>query len=198
MFADYPRTNLFFYWKGWIGLPEHLQREGWDIRHSKQTDSYRDIIDYHFYLTHRQSSLIFQAKRSVSRILHMTMPRNNSIEFFDMYGPLPVEMDAATKIIAYHTGLYNPVGITYPEVDFNPMAIATAYKNIGSDGVSTVLTRELFYPRQSQDIIIPESSTEELLDLILKRQAPKQAEIRERIRKEESRHELARIITLAS
>ncbi|MHA2040211.1 MAG: hypothetical protein ACW98X_27760 [Promethearchaeota archaeon] len=192
--------NDQLFWLGWRASFPDLERAGWKCTVEHRNDYLADMNEYIFNLTHPNHKLIGRARNRVTNTkLHM-LEMNKVVSPFGIMFPMEIFFSNEIHIVSFEKGLPN---YTEVKMDFNNyMELAKFPYNMEDH---RVLTSDLFKTVQPNEIIVPQTNIDGLLEQVLKVQDPKQTEIRERIRKESLRNEyktkteeVARIITVAA
>lgn len=169
-FATLKNPIFRLYWAGWESDTLKLQSNGWQI--STQQDVYRN-------------SIRFAVHHPKFQISGMTDPVDfyfrgmNQHEMFSMNFP-PVTLRWMASHFEVRMHVTNTEMMNWDAIDATPAII--------DQQVKTLEDFKIFRPLNPiNEIIIPQADVSMLLDDILKKQDPKQKEIRDRMRKDSMR-----------
>lgn len=150
-------------WAGWESDTYTLHRHGWQLGvHERVYDNALDLVLKHPDLRARG---IGRASVYYAEVLHD--PRY-------YHEQLDINIELAQQITLADYSAMRHTGIRYQPIDPTP-----AVERINLDALT--LFREL--PPAERDIVVVEPSFDEILNMALKHQAPKQKELREKMRR---------------
>lgn len=160
------------HWAGWTSDTWTLQRAGWDVSVSENYDAMTFNLNI-------QMALRYRDLYAISARASLPPGRGNMRYDMDMLREMSINIDQMgadiiSRPYVYHTLLnwsdFSPVDTRpdYVEVDSQSMRNANIFRKIES----------------ANDIVVPEYSVQQLLDMALEMQAPKQREIRDKMRKQ--------------
>lgn len=162
------------YWAGWRTTTAELARNGWDI--SVREDYMRDAFQMVMQFKHGRGNTIYGM---TSAIPYRELVHAEAHMLQQMIGPLMVRLCTELRIEVHTTSL--------EEWTFQPAE--AAYPSLVEREIRSIKDLKLFktIPQQKeiQEVIIDEPTLDEILELALEKQSPKQAEIRERMLKAE-------------
>ena len=190
-------NNFHFFWAGWKANAEDLQRFGWQMKREQYYRPEATGMETMIVITHPKLDVVCRSVKPFyfdDTHVHLTPDGR----YLNPYGQLfPMEMIMVNRIILQTFQHNRPF-------EFQDIKHSME-KEVELRSGNMVLAHELFYPTNPNEIIIQSQDVSSIMDIILRKQAPKQQEIRERLKRESMRgegksniQEVARIIRLGA
>lgn len=171
---SYPLAIRF---AGWESDTYTLQRQGWQLAARQGMSQYGPDYEVQFILRHEQAKL--HAITAPLNFRMMEMVRGGSEEYLRALQLNVVCMGSEVRVQVLHQSSSFRLQ-DFSAVDCTPQM---------SNEEVNLSELKIFRPisTSAPEIIIPTASVDEMMELVLKLQDPKQAEIRDRFRKEQMR-----------